>query len=109
MDYISSLVAILAASICRSKQGLHMTQIPQPGSDEQKAHVKDYFARTAESYVASFSHRAGDDLERLVELGEWNPQLHALDIAIGAGHTALALPPHVPQLLVTDLTARRPE
>src|SRR5258708_13240033 len=81
-----------------------MTQTPQPGSDEQKAHVKDYFARTAESYVTSFSHRAGDDLERLVELGEWNPQLQALDIATGGGHTALAVAPHVPQVTVTDLT-----
>jgi ubiquinone/menaquinone biosynthesis C-methylase UbiE len=83
-----------------------MTQTPQPGSDEQKAHVKDYFARTAESYVASFSHRAGDDLERLVELGEWNPQLQALDIATGGGHTALAVAPHVAQVTVTDLTPR---
>ncbi len=80
-----------------------MTQTPQPGSDEQKAHVKDYFARTAESYVTSFSHRAGDDLERLVELGEWNPQLQALDIATGGGHTALAVAPHVAQVTVTDL------
>src|SRR5215467_13785261 len=78
----------------------------QPGSDEQKAHVKDYFARTAESYVASFSHRAGDDLERLVELGEWNPQLQALDIATGGGHTALAVAPYVAQVTVTDLTPR---
>jgi len=83
-----------------------MTQTPQPGSDEQKAHVKDYFARTAESYVASFSHRAGDDLERLVELGEWNPQLQALDIATGGGHTALAMAPHVARVTVTDLTPR---
>src|SRR5258707_5404967 len=104
MDYISSLVAILAASICRSKQGLYMTQTPQPGSDEQKAHVKDYFARTAESYVASFSHRAGDDLERLVELGEWNPQLQALDIANCGVHNALAVAPHIEHVTVTDLT-----
>src|SRR6266481_8820733 len=82
-----------------------MTQTPQHG-DEKKAQVQDYFARTAESYVASFSHRTGDDLKRLIELGEWNPQQQALDIATGGGHTALAVAPHVAQVTVTDLTPR---
>src|SRR6266571_8897440 len=80
-----------------------MTQTPQHG-DEKKAQVQDYFARTAASYVASFSHRTGDDLQRLIELGEWNPQLQALDIATGGGHTALAVAPYVAQVTVTDLT-----
>src|SRR6266704_2538084 len=64
-----------------------MTQTPQYG-DEKKAQVQEYFARTAESYVASFSHRTGDDLQRLIELGEWNSQQLALDIATGGWHTA---------------------
>ncbi len=83
-----------------------MTQTPQPGSDEQKAKAQDYFARTAESYVASFAHRTGDDLQRLIELGEWSPQLQVLDIATGGGHTALAVAPYVDQVTVTDLTPR---
>src|SRR6266581_6211669 len=82
-----------------------MTQTPQYG-DEKKAQVQEYFARTAESYVASFSHRTGDDLQRLIELGEWNSQQLALDIATGGGHTALAVAPHVGQIVVTDLTPR---
>jgi ubiquinone/menaquinone biosynthesis C-methylase UbiE len=82
-----------------------MTQTPQHG-DEKKAQVQEYFARTAESYVASFSHRTGDDLKRLIELGEWGPQQHALDIATGGGHTALAVAPHVARVVVTDLTPR---
>jgi len=82
-----------------------MTQTPHNG-DEKKAQVQDYFARTAESYVASFSHRTGDDLKRLIELGEWNPQQQALDIATGGGHTALAVAPHVARVVVTDLTPR---
>jgi ubiquinone/menaquinone biosynthesis C-methylase UbiE len=73
---------------------------------EKKAQVQDYFARTAESYVASFSHRTGDDLKRLIELGEWNPHQRALDIATGGGHTALAVAPHVAHITVTDLTPR---
>src|SRR6266568_7889142 len=83
-----------------------MTQTPQPGNNDKKAQVQDYFSRTAESYVGSFSHRAGDDLQRLIELGEWNPQLQALDIATGGGHTALAVAPYVEQVTVTDLTPR---
>ncbi len=82
-----------------------MTQTPQQG-DEKKAQVQDYFARTAESYVSSFSHRTGDDLKRLIDLGEWNPQQQALDIATGGGHTALAVAPHVARVVVTDLTPR---
>lgn len=83
-----------------------MTQAPQAGNDDKKAQVQDYFSRTAESYVGSFSHRAGNDLQRLVELGEWNPDLQALDIATGGGHTALAVAPYVAQVTVTDLTPR---
>lgn len=82
-----------------------MTQTPQSG-EVKKAQVQDYFARTAESYVTSFSHSAGDDLTRLIELGEWNPQQQALDIATGGGHTALAVSPHVALVTVTDLTPR---
>src|SRR5437667_9949292 len=81
-----------------------MTNTPQHNSNEQKTQVQDYFSRTAESYVASFSHRTGDDLMRLIELGEWNPQQQALDIATGGGHTALAVAPHVALVTVTDLT-----
>src|SRR5260370_29917512 len=83
-----------------------MTDIPQPVDDQKKTQVQDYFSRTADSYVASFSHRSGDDLQRLIELGEWNPQLTALDIATGGGHTALAIAPFVSQITVTDLTPR---
>ena len=83
-----------------------MTDTPQPHDELKKSQVQDYFSRTAESYVASFSHRSGDDIQRLIELGEWNTQLTALDIATGGGHTALAIAPFVSQVTVTDLTPR---
>src|SRR5436305_1645168 len=83
-----------------------MTDTSQPADEQKKTQVQDYFSRTADSYVASFSHRAGDDLQRLLELGEWNPQLTALDIATGGGHTAHAIAPFVAQVTVTDLTPR---
>ncbi len=81
-----------------------MTETPQQHGKEQKAQVQDYFSRTAESYVASFEHRQGDDLSRLIELGAWNTQQSALDVATGGGHTALAVAPHVARVTVTDLT-----
>src|SRR6184192_4740678 len=83
-----------------------MSQTPQQSNDDKKAQVQDYFSRTAEGYVASFSHRTGDDLKRLIELGEWNSHQQALDIATGGGHTALAVAPLVAQVTVSDLTPR---
>ena len=83
-----------------------MTTSSQPTNNDKKAQVQDYLSRTAESYVASFSHRAGDDLLRLIELGELEASQQALDIATGGGHTALAVAPHVRQVTVTDLTPR---
>ena len=83
-----------------------MTDTPQQDQEQKKTQVQDYFSRTAENYVASFSHRTGNDLQRLLELGEWNPHLTALDIATGGGHTALAIAPVVAQVTVTDLTPR---
>src|SRR5258708_37024875 len=78
-------------------------------SEEKKARVQDYFSRTAESYVASVSHRTGSDLQRLIELGEFETGQHALDIATGGGHTALAVAPHVAHVTVSDLTPGRLE
>src|SRR6059058_3050356 len=83
-----------------------MTDTSQPAHEQKKTQVQNYFSRTAESYIASFSHRSVDDIQRLIELGEWNPQLTALDIATGGGHTALAIAPFVAQVTVTDLTPR---
>ena len=83
-----------------------MADTTQPEDEAKKAQVQDYFARTAESYVASFSHKAGGDLQRLIEIGEWNTDQYALDIATGGGHTALAVAPLVAQVMVSDLTPR---
>jgi ubiquinone/menaquinone biosynthesis C-methylase UbiE len=74
--------------------------------NDPKARVQDYFSRTAESYVTSFSHKEGSDLKRLIELGEWQPDFLALDVATGGGHTALAVARHVAHVIVTDLTPR---
>jgi ubiquinone/menaquinone biosynthesis C-methylase UbiE len=83
-----------------------MSDTTQPDADAKKAQVQDYFSRTAEGYVASFSHKAGRDLQRLVEIGEWSTDQYALDIATGGGHTALAVAPLAAQVMVSDLTPR---
>jgi ubiquinone/menaquinone biosynthesis C-methylase UbiE len=83
-----------------------MTSTSPRSSDEQKARVQDYFSRTAASYVVSATHSAGKDLQRLVEIGEWDGRQHALDIATGGGHTARAIAPYVARVMVTDLTPR---
>jgi ubiquinone/menaquinone biosynthesis C-methylase UbiE len=85
---------------------LQSSQPSHDDSEQLKAQVQDQFSRTAESYVASFSHRAGSDLDRLIELGEWDTSQQALDVATGGGHTALAVAPHVAQITVSDLTPR---
>jgi ubiquinone/menaquinone biosynthesis C-methylase UbiE len=81
-----------------------MTTDSSDTSDSKKARVQAYFSRTAANYVTSPSHRTGSDLQRLIELGEWDASLHAIDIATGGGHTALAVAPHVAQITVTDFT-----
>ncbi|QBD76299.1 methyltransferase domain-containing protein [Ktedonosporobacter rubrisoli] len=81
-----------------------MEQTPQRSAQEQKAQVQEYFSRTAANYVTSATHRQGKDLKRLIELGEWEPRFHALDVATGGGHTALAIAPYVAQVMVSDLT-----
>lgn len=81
-----------------------MGQISPQDDQEQKARVQAYFSRTAAGYVTSPSHRHGNDLKLLIDLGEWESQQHALDIATGGGHTALAVAPYVAQIIVTDFT-----
>lgn len=70
-------------------------QTPSKNSEEKKAQVQDYFSRTAENYVTSTTHSAGPDLKRLIEVGQWDKQQQALDVATGGGHTALAVAPLV--------------
>jgi ubiquinone/menaquinone biosynthesis C-methylase UbiE len=70
-----------------------------------KEQIRRYFAATAAAYVTSEQHARGDDLALLVNLARPKPSDRVLDIATGAGHTALALAPHVAEVVATDLTA----
>jgi len=83
-----------------------MADISEQDAQAKKSQVQEQFARTAESYISSFSHKTGTDLQRLLELGEWNTAQYALDIATGGGHTALAVAPLVAGVTLSDLTPR---
>ncbi|MRS12562.1 MAG: class I SAM-dependent methyltransferase [Actinobacteria bacterium] len=59
--------------------------------DEQKALSRERFAPRASDYRESAPHAAGPDLDLLVAWLEPKPAEHALDVATGGGHVALAL------------------
>lgn len=69
-----------------------------------KRRVQEQFGATAQSYVTSKGHAEGDDLARMIELAQPQAGDVALDIATGGGHTALALAPHVYEVVASDLT-----
>ena len=66
--------------------------------------VRQQFGANAASYATSAVHAKGASLARVVELVAPNPHWHALDVATGAGHMALAFAPHVARVVATDIT-----
>ncbi len=66
--------------------------------------VKERFGERTAEYRASAVHSSGEDLELLVSLVQAGPGVRALDIATGAGHTALALAEAGAHVVASDLT-----
>jgi len=66
--------------------------------------VQKKFGEAAADYAASAVHATGPSLARLVELIETKPTWRVLDIATGAGHTALAFAPNVAKVTASDIT-----
>ena len=73
-------------------------------SEGQKAQVQAQFGQSAQDYVTSAGHAAGEDLERLVAWGRRRGAGRVLDVATGGGHTALAFAGFTPAVIATDLT-----
>ena len=73
-------------------------------SDDAKSLVQAQFGANAAKYSTSTVHAKGASLQRLVDLVAPKPTWSALDIATGAGHTALAFAPHVKDVIASDLT-----
>jgi ubiquinone/menaquinone biosynthesis C-methylase UbiE len=69
-----------------------------------KSLVQQQFGAHAAAYATSSVHAKGASLQRLVEIVQPQRQWHALDVATGAGHTALAFAPHVAQVIASDVT-----
>ena len=70
-----------------------------------KSLAQQRFGRAAADYATSEVHAKGASLTRLVELAEPKPHWRVLDVATGAGHTALAFASHVAKVTATDIVA----
>ena len=66
--------------------------------------ARKVFRQRAAMYATGAAHTDPQALARVVELCAPEPDWSVLDIATGAGHTALALAPHVSTVIGTDLT-----
>jgi ubiquinone/menaquinone biosynthesis C-methylase UbiE len=66
--------------------------------------VQKQFGVAAADYASSKVHASGPSLERTVAAVAPRREWRALDIATGAGHTALAFAPHVASVVASDIT-----
>lgn len=66
--------------------------------------VQSQFGATAAAYTGSLVHSDPNALREVVELARPKPGDVAIDIATGAGHTAIALAPYVAHVVAYDLT-----
>lgn len=66
--------------------------------------VQKKFGEAAADYAASTVHAKGESLTRLVALVQPQPSWRVLDVATGAGHTALAFAPLVSKVTASDIT-----
>jgi ubiquinone/menaquinone biosynthesis C-methylase UbiE len=69
-----------------------------------KSLAQQKFGAAAADYATSTVHARGESLDRLVELVAPEKRWRVLDVAAGAGHTALALAPHVAKVTASDIT-----
>jgi SAM-dependent methyltransferase len=66
--------------------------------------VEQKFGAAADDYATSAVHARGPSLARVVELVAPQVGWRALDVATGAGHTALTFAPHVAHIIASDIT-----
>ncbi|MCC6191056.1 MAG: methyltransferase domain-containing protein [Anaerolineales bacterium] len=72
---------------------------------ENRDLVKQRFGAYAQNYVDSTDHARSESLGRLLAVAQPRAGWRALDAATDGGHTALAVAPHVREVVVTELTA----
>lgn len=66
--------------------------------------VRTQWASVAERYGRGWARAAGPDLDWLAEALEPRRSDRALDLGAGAGHAAIAVAPHVAEVVATDPT-----
>jgi ubiquinone/menaquinone biosynthesis C-methylase UbiE len=66
--------------------------------------VRAQFGRSAAAYATSDVHARGESQSILLELVRPEAAWAVLDVATGAGHTALAMAPHVARVIASDVT-----
>jgi ubiquinone/menaquinone biosynthesis C-methylase UbiE len=66
--------------------------------------VQKQFGAHANDYATSDVHAKGESLQRLVDLTQPQRDWVVLDVATGAGHTALTFAPRVARVTAIDLT-----
>ncbi|MEN9938430.1 MAG: hypothetical protein RLZZ387_5009 [Chloroflexota bacterium] len=71
--------------------------------EDIKESVRRQFSPAAAAYASSAVHAAGPDLAALVAAAGAQGHERVLDMGSGAGHTALALAPHVASVTAVDL------
>lgn len=76
----------------------------QTQTSEIHERVSAQFGAAASAYSTSLVHSDPSALGRIIELADPKPADLALDIVTGAGHTALALVPHVAEVVAYDVT-----
>ena len=66
--------------------------------------VRRQFGPVAAAYATSSVHAGGPDLEAMIAAAALRGDERVLDVAAGAGHTALAFAPYVASVVAVDLT-----
>jgi ubiquinone/menaquinone biosynthesis C-methylase UbiE len=71
---------------------------------QTQATIQQQFGANAAAYTTSAVHARGASLQHLLELTQPQSDWRVLDVATGAGHTALTFAPFVAHVLATDIT-----
>ncbi len=70
-----------------------------------KTDIMDQFGRVSHAYASSPDFASGDDLDILLSLVKPNPSMVLLDVATGAGHTAVKMAQYVKHVTAVDITS----
>jgi ubiquinone/menaquinone biosynthesis C-methylase UbiE len=80
------------------------TSKPESPMADLHNRVQSQFGASAAAYTTSIGHSSSPKLAQVTQLAQPKRTDRALDVASGAGHTALALAPYVAEVVAFDLT-----